>query len=76
MVFVETKNVDSYVNKVVKDLGNDQSFVVSAKGSSGWSVMMWNDMAKVIFFGNHTLNTRGGRSDTHSSSDRIFRIFG
>jgi len=35
MLLVETKNVDSVVNSLAKDLGYKNSFVVSASGSSG-----------------------------------------
>lgn len=52
MVLVETKNMDSFVHKVVEE----HSFVVSAKGTSGGLVIMWNDGVKVRFLGNPTLN--------------------
>lgn len=53
---IETKNVDNVVYKLVKDLGYEHSFVVSAKGSSGGLGIMWNDRVKINFLGNPTLN--------------------
>lgn len=35
ILLVETKNVDTYVNNLVKDLEYKNSFVIPAKGSSG-----------------------------------------
>lgn len=56
MLLTETKNIDSFVMKVVQDLGFQHSFVVSAIGSSRGSVIMWNDGVKVRFLGNTTIN--------------------
>lgn len=56
MLLVETKNVDKYVNSVIKDLGYTHSFVVSARGSSGGLAMMWNDEVKIHFLGTPSLN--------------------
>ncbi|XP_013630055.1 PREDICTED: uncharacterized protein LOC106335920 isoform X2 [Brassica oleracea var. oleracea] len=56
IILIETKHADNFVQKVVKDLGYENSFVVSAKGSSGGLVIMWNKVVKVNFFGNPSLN--------------------
>lgn len=56
MLLVETKNIDSYVNSVIKDQGYNHSFVVMAKDSSGGLVMRWNDGVKIHFWGTPSLN--------------------
>lgn len=47
IILIETKHADNFVQKVVKDLGYENSFVVSAKGSSGGLVIMWNKVVKL-----------------------------
>ncbi|KAL0864587.1 hypothetical protein Bca101_043705 [Brassica carinata] len=49
MLLVETKNVDSVVNSLAKDLGYKNSFVVSACGSSGGAAFFWDDRVKIKF---------------------------
>lgn len=40
----------------IRWLKSTLSYVVSAKGTTGGLVIMWNDGVKVRFFGNPTLN--------------------
>ena len=55
MLLVETKNVDSVVNSLAKDLGYKNSFVVSASGSSGGAAFFWDDRVKISFLDNPKL---------------------
>ncbi|KAF8095800.1 hypothetical protein N665_0322s0020 [Sinapis alba] len=55
MLLVETKNVNSLVKGLAKDLGYQNSVVVYASGSSGGSVIFWNDRVKLNFLDNPNL---------------------
>lgn len=55
MLLVETKNVNSFVQDLAKDLGYKNSVVVPACGSSGGAAFFWNDRVKLSFLGNPNL---------------------
>lgn len=54
MLLVETKNVNSFVQDLAKDLGYKNVEIVSANGSSGGAAIFWNDRVKVSFWGTLT----------------------
>lgn len=55
MLLVETKNVDSLVQDLARDLGYKNFFVIPAKGSSGGAAFFWNDGVGLSFLGNPSL---------------------
>ncbi|KAF8109237.1 hypothetical protein N665_0100s0026, partial [Sinapis alba] len=69
LLLIETKNVDSYVRKIVKEQGYKHSFVISAVGISGGLVIMWDDAVKIHFLGNPTL------TNTNMYIDDVTNVF-
>ncbi|KAF8118563.1 hypothetical protein N665_0004s0044 [Sinapis alba] len=55
MLLVETKNVNSLVEGLAKDLGYHNLVIVPASGSSGGAAIFWNDRVKVRFLDNPNL---------------------
>lgn len=50
MLLVETKNVNSVVQNLAKDLGYKNVEIVSASGSSGGVAIFWSDRVKLSFW--------------------------
>lgn len=55
MLLVETKNVDTVVQDLAKDLGYKNFLVILANDSSGGAAFFWNDGVGLSFLGNPSL---------------------
>lgn len=54
MFLVETKNVNSIVHDLAKDLSYKNVEIVPASGSSGGAAIFWIDRVKISFWGTLT----------------------